>query len=51
VDERGRLQRVIRPFLPQVTPRTPPQFKIDERQQVVTGLEVAATPRFQENAD
>ena len=42
VDERGRLQRVIRPLAPQRRAGEPPQFVIDDREQRRHGILVAS---------
>ena len=47
VDQCGGLQRVIRPFAAKIRPRSPSQFPVDQREQVVPRFKVSVTPRPQ----
>ena len=47
VDQRGGLQRVVRPFAAKVRRGSPSQFTVDEREQAVARLKISATPRPQ----
>ncbi len=51
VDQRGGLQRVVRPLAAKIRGGSPSQFPVDEREQVVARLEISAAPRAQEVAD
>ena len=48
IDERSALQRVIRPFVPQVRVGDAAQFFVDKRQKSIERLAVAASPFLQE---
>ena len=45
VDQGGRLERVFLPLSAEIGGRPPPQFPVDEREQVVPCLEISVTPR------
>jgi hypothetical protein len=47
VDQRGGLQRMVRPFMAKVRRGSPSQFTIDQWEQAVARLEISATPRAQ----
>jgi hypothetical protein len=46
-----RLQRVARMLLTQVPGGAPSQFLLDQRQEIVTRLDVPSSPRPEEDAD
>ena len=51
VDERRRLQRVIRPFLPQEAIGHAPQLVVDEHEQFLHRRRIAAVPAIQQAGD
>ena len=44
----SRRQGVVRPFVPQIAGRSPPELPIHQRHQVIPGLEVTGAPRPQQ---
>ena len=51
VDERGRLERVVRALAPQVAGRKPPQFGIHLRQQPLERVLTSVAPLLQQPCD
>jgi hypothetical protein len=51
VNERSRLERVARSLTPEMPRRHPAQLGVDERQQLIEGTLVAATPVPEQRRD
>ena len=51
VHERRALQRMIRPLSAQLEARDPPQFVVDERQELLERLLIAICPMLQQAGD
>jgi hypothetical protein len=50
VDERRRLQRVVRALMSKIGSRRSPELLVDDRQELVAGLRVTTPPRFEQSA-